>query len=94
MMKFYLKPKDPLTLQAIRNLGWVEKISPNNNSVRTTFEKGNYWLTVWSMPNDIPVISFIARDPSLIEFMPDPENFRLTMKCPTVEVFKIITDNL
>ncbi len=92
-LKFYLKPKNELTLQAVRDLDWTEKRGMST-SYRTVFQKGNYTLIVWSTGDDIPVVSFYAIDPIKIDYMPDPENFKVTMKCPTVEIFKIITDNI
>jgi len=96
MMKFLLKPKDPLTYNEIKKLGWIERTDLNNsnNNYLTIFEKNNHMITIYSNQSDIPVIQIWSKDPTKITYMSNPEDFRVTMKCPTVEVFKIITDNI
>lgn len=83
-----------LTIEDIISLGW-EKKETNfpNGSVFTFFSKGNYFLTIYEA-NEVPVINITVKDICLITWMPDPEKFRVTIKCPTIETFKYITNLL
>lgn len=94
MNKFQIKKEKlpVLTLQDIRDLGWVEKTTNPKSSI-VNFQKDNYFLTCYSY-KDIPVIRIFAVDPSIIDWMPDPENFRIICKCPSKEFFEIITSVL
>lgn len=80
-----------LTKGEILKLGWIEKnIEGWKGSIITYFEKDNFTLTIYEA-NEIPILNLRCKDPCLISWMPDPEQFRVTIKCPTVEYFKIIT---
>jgi hypothetical protein len=96
MNKFqFKKEKIPsLTLQDIRELGWQEKDIKNEDSIVTWFEKDNYFLSCYATMDNIPVIRIHAKDPTLITWMPDPENFRMTFQCPNKEFFEIVTSTL
>lgn len=85
-----------LTKTEILKLGWEEKVIEDDRfgfgsrDILTIFEKDNFFLVVY-LANDIPIIKISCKDCSLITWLSDPEQFRITIKCPTVEYFKIIT---
>lgn len=99
-MKFeFLKEKlEPLTLQYIRDAGWEEKEARDNrysmNGKVVFFEKGNYFMNVVSLLDGTAILRIIAKDPTLIDWMPDPEQFRITIKCPSKDHFDVITSLL
>lgn len=95
MKKFqFLREKlKSLTLTDIRELGWEEKTADSTGKL-VWFEKDNFFLSVTSLQNDVAILRFIAKDPTKIDWMPDPEQFRITIKCPSKEHFEIITSLL
>lgn len=91
--KFNKEKLEPLTLSYIRDSGWMEKEVPARHTLDgkiVFFEKGNYFLSVVSLVDGTAILRYIARDPSIIDWLPDPENFRITIKCPSKEHFDII----
>jgi hypothetical protein len=97
MNKFQFKKEKlpPLTIEDIEDLGWTKKKFKENDR-HFYFEKGNYFLSYHNYPpgNLINSIRIHAVDPTKIEWMPDPETFRITIPCPTREMFEIITSTL
>ncbi len=85
-----------ITLTEIRELGWVDHPrSEYTPEYQAWFKKDNYFLCSYTYHDennnvDIPIIKIVARDPSLITWMLDSENFRVTLKCPTKEHLEII----
>lgn len=95
-MKILIKPREILTEQGVESLGWIRNHSLNPKKGLKVYEKGNYWLYV-DFSNtyvDVPVVTFYAIDPVKIEFIPDPEHFKVVMKCPTLEFLKMIEENI
>lgn len=92
-MKFNMKKKEPLTREALIELGWKE-INSEKDKTRRYYEKDNYFVIfrepAWG-PNTIQIV---AKDPSKINWIPDPENFRIYIKCPSIEAFQIIENLL
>jgi hypothetical protein len=95
MKKFEFKKEKlkPLTLQDVRDLGWEEK-KVGESGTLVFFEKGNYFLSVFALRDDTAVLRFIAKDPTKIDWMPDPEQFRISIRCPSKEHFEVITSLL
>lgn len=91
--KLSIDRKDKLTSKDIKDLGWIEK-SDFSSDLKQTFEKGNYFLVAYTHIDTGPVIRIFAKDPSKIEWLPDPEQFSISIPCPTKEAFEFITNLL
>jgi hypothetical protein len=96
MFKIKSFKKDELTLQNIRDAGWKELGSGplGEADSRTLFEKDNYTLVCYNTTTHGPVVEFYAKDPSKIDWMLNPENFRVSLPCPTEETFVTLTNLL
>lgn len=98
-LKYRLQPRSQLTLENIKSCGWTEKIAYKEEiffipSYKTIFEKGNYALACYVHETKGAIIEIMVRDPCKITWMTNPEQFRITMPCPNLEIFKIITGTL
>lgn len=91
--KLNITKKEELTLGDISDLGWTQQTIEREHKYKTFYHKDNYFLIAYTGPGG-PIIEIGALDPSKIEWMPDPERFRITIKCPTVEAFTLITNLL
>ena len=96
--KLSKEKKDQLSLKDITDLGWenvTELFKSNSLDLPLEyFEKGNYWVVTYVHVGTGPIIKVMAKDPSIIEWMPDPERFVITIPCPTKEAFEFITNLL
>lgn len=94
-MKFRFKKErlTPLRDEDIKNLGWIRLKQEEYNSIypnRISYEKGNFYLIV-DFSAETPLIIFIVKDATKLEWMPDsPEQFRVTLPCPSLEHFEAI----
>lgn len=80
-----------LTKEQIENEGWEEmkEIFLDRRMKRCSYKKDNYFL-VLDYNNQTPFIEIILRDPSLERRMLNPENFRITLPCKSINEFKQI----
>lgn len=86
IFNYSIEKKKPITEEEVIALGWKRREGANG-----CYEKDNYWL-IFHEKDGYKRMSIIAIDPTQIEWMPyDPENFRVVLKHPTLEAFKVIT---
>lgn len=94
-MKFEFKKEKlkQLTSIDLEELGWEKKVLPSqlkSGKILTIFEKGNYFLSFTGREEKYVVIRIGVIDPTLIDWMHDPENFRMTFKCPSRDHFEVV----
>lgn len=91
--KLVKEHKEKIKLSEIVERGWVEMKQYNSrNSRKTFFFKGNYVITVYENRDAVNILEIFAKDITLIDWLDPQENFKVTIKCPTIEVFDLITN--
>lgn len=76
-----------LTTEQIEAEGWTKNDYPVWRN-RMGFQKDNFFL-VLDLSGDTPWINMIVKDPSLLTIV-NPETFRVTLPCPSINEFKTI----
>ncbi len=76
-----------LNKEYIEAEGWANTTQTEYRK-RTAFEKGNFFL-VLDLAEETPWINMIVKDPSLLTIL-NPEGFRITLPCPTINEFRTI----
>lgn len=94
LFKLKSEKKKGLTIKDIEDLGWLRSGAIKEHDIRSYFVKDNYFLSVYEHTSVGPILYIMARDPCQIDWMPDPENFRITIPCPTKESLKNIMNLL
>ena len=93
IFNYEIEKKPLITHEEMIELGWKPK-EFNKQMVTIydmAYEKDNYWVAFGDR-NGYQTMSIIAIDPTKIEWiLISPEQFRITMKHPTREVFVGVT---
>jgi hypothetical protein len=93
ILNYSIEKKPLITEEDLLSLGWspVSLSDPGIASISKAFSKGNYWVTLQNQEGHEIMIVF-AKDPTKVEWLPNnPEQFRILIKRPTLEAFKMIT---
>ena len=88
---YTINKKQLISDQDFLELGWIKKDSKGSFAkFGVYYEKGNFFV-FFSDQGDNSIMTIICRDPSILEWMPyTPENFKITVKHPTLEAFEHI----
>lgn len=87
---YTIQRKKLITHEDLIELGWTPKGDITLTYEKRVYEKDNYWVCFFEQEGH-QLFSVVAIDPLKIQWLPHtPENFRIILKHPTLEAFKII----
>jgi hypothetical protein len=76
-----------LTKEQLEKEGWQIRNTALDNMI--FIDKGNYMGVIRFMDEDV-ILGFALKDPIKLDWMPDPENFRVTVPCKDINTFRYI----